>query len=134
VNTLFISLLPNFYFETQFNLVNCIINNFFNNQEVQVWRQVPLCVCLFSCVCVVTGCDCRIVCLTMRTKHKESRRHFNYRRPEKPTPPPPKTDPLTHTKNEPLPTTPAQNSTPSLNPNCKNEKSGLIDSAHITIR
>jgi hypothetical protein len=42
------------------------------NQEVPVWRQVPLGVVLCVCVCVVT-----VVCLTIETKQIESRRPYD---------------------------------------------------------
>ncbi len=111
-----------------------------NNQEVPVWRQVPLGVCLFSWVCR----DCRFVCLTRETKQKESRRLFKYRRRgpsptgrkidfPPPPPSPPKIDPSNPPpapKNELFPPSPAKNPTPSLKSNRKNEKIGLIDSTH----
>ncbi len=96
----------------------------------------------FLCVCVVT-----VVCLTIETKQIERKRqyvvrHFNYRggggggvgRPppiEKSTRP--RLIPPQKKKNQPPshPSPPKNRTLPSVvNPNRKNEKSGLIDSAH----
>jgi hypothetical protein len=124
-----------------------------NYQEVPVWRQVPLGVSLFFCVCE-SICVCHLLTIEdwTNTNRKQmtqdsqvtlTKRRGGRGRP--PCPPvekstPPATHPLQKLttpfhpppENRPVPPT-SRKSTPFLNPNRKCDKSGLIAGAHETL-